>query len=91
VTVRNQDVEVLNKGIRELLKANGLLKGKEFLISHEGVLEGSNKNAAQTYMAGDRIIFKANDKANSRSFSKLAYARGFEGDSERRTGVYSSV
>ncbi|AFC70015.1 conjugal transfer protein TraA [Rickettsia amblyommatis] len=55
ITMRNAEVDSINQGIRELLKAKGLLTGKEYrhYISSE---------KHEDYMAGDRILFKATNK-----------------------------
>ncbi|KJV76634.1 AAA domain protein [Rickettsia hoogstraalii str. RCCE3] len=55
ITMRNVEVDSLNQGFRELLKAKGLLTGKEYrcYISSE---------KHEDYMAGDRILFKSTNK-----------------------------
>ncbi len=55
ITMRNAEVDSINQGIRELLKAKGLLTGKEYrryLPSQQ----------YEDYMAGDRILFKSTNK-----------------------------
>ncbi len=55
ITMRNVEVDSINQGIRELLKAKGLLTGKEYrryLPSQQ----------YEDYMAGDRILFKSTNK-----------------------------
>ncbi len=55
ITMRNVEVDSINQGIRELLKAKGLLTGKEYrhYLSSE---------KHEDYMAGDRILFKSTNK-----------------------------
>lgn len=53
--MRNAEVDSLNQGIRELLKAQGLLTGKEYRC-----YISSKKH--EDYMAGDRILFKTTNK-----------------------------
>ncbi|WP_392506558.1 AAA family ATPase [Rickettsia sp. 2024-CO-Wats] len=55
ITMRNAEVDSINQGIRELLKARGLLTGKEYrrYLSSE---------KHEDYMAGDRILFKSTNK-----------------------------
>lgn len=55
ITIRNAEVESINQGIRELLKAKGLLTGQEYrhYLSSE---------KHEDYMAGDRILFKTTNK-----------------------------
>lgn len=60
ITVRNKDVDALNRGIRELLKANGLLTGQEY--RHSVVSEIMGKKIYEDYMAGERILFKTSNK-----------------------------
>uniref|UniRef100_UPI00050A1063 ATP-dependent DNA helicase n=1 Tax=Rickettsia tamurae TaxID=334545 RepID=UPI00050A1063 len=55
ITMRNVEVDSINQGIRELLKAKGLLTGKEY--RH---YLSSKKH--EDYMAGDRILFKTTNK-----------------------------
>lgn len=55
ITMCNIEVDSINQGIRELLKAKGLLTGKEYrryLPSQQ----------YEDYMAGDRILFKSTNK-----------------------------
>ncbi|MCZ6924021.1 MAG: AAA family ATPase [Rickettsia endosymbiont of Ixodes persulcatus] len=55
ITMCNIEVDSINQGIRELLKAKGLLTGKEYrryLPSQQ----------YEDYMAGDRILFKTTNK-----------------------------
>ncbi|HJD59011.1 MAG TPA: AAA family ATPase, partial [Rickettsia endosymbiont of Ceroptres masudai] len=55
ITIRNTEVDSINQGIRELLKAKGLLTGKEYrhYISLKQYAD---------YMVGDRILFKITNK-----------------------------
>ncbi len=55
ITMRNAEVDSINQGIRELLKARGLLTGKEYrrYLSSE---------KHEDYIAGDRILFKSTNK-----------------------------
>ncbi|KJW03825.1 AAA domain protein [Rickettsia argasii T170-B] len=55
ITMRNVEVDSINQGIRGLLKARGLLAGKEYrhYLSSE---------KHEDYMAGDRILFKTTNK-----------------------------
>ncbi|KJV62566.1 AAA domain protein [Rickettsia amblyommatis str. Ac/Pa] len=55
ITMRNVEVDSINQGIRGLLKARGLLTGKEY--RH---YLSSKKH--EDYMAGDRILFKTTNK-----------------------------
>ncbi len=59
ITVGNQEVDSINQGIRELLKASGLLTGKEYRRS---ILGSKSDKQYEDYMVGDRILFKATDK-----------------------------
>lgn len=53
VTIRNDDVDILNARARICLKKQKILKGNEVIIDNEGRKLG--------YMQGDRIIFKDNN------------------------------
>ncbi|AFC74902.1 AAA family ATPase [Rickettsia parkeri] len=55
ITMRNAEVDSINQGIRELLKAQGFLTGQEYrhYVSSEKY---------EDYMAGDRILFKTTNK-----------------------------
>ena len=55
ITVRNEEVDNLNQEIRNLLKANGTLTGKEYR-RHISAKE------YEDYQVGDRILFKTTDK-----------------------------
>ncbi len=59
ITVGNQEVDSINQGIRELLKASGLLTGKEY---RRFILESKSDKQYEDYMVGDRILFKVTDK-----------------------------
>jgi Ti-type conjugative transfer relaxase TraA len=59
ITVGNQEVDSINQGIRELLKASGLLTGKEY---RRFILGSKSDKQYEDYMVGDRILFKATDK-----------------------------
>ncbi|QWB86753.1 RecBCD enzyme subunit RecD [Rickettsia parkeri] len=55
ITMRNVEVDSINQGTRELLKAKGLLTGQEYrryLPSQQ----------YEDYMVGDRILFKSTNK-----------------------------
>ena len=55
ITLRNEEVDNLNREIRKLLKTDGILTGKEYrrYISAEKY---------EDYQTGDRILFKTTDK-----------------------------
>ncbi|WP_342269538.1 AAA family ATPase [Rickettsia endosymbiont of Orchestes rusci] len=55
ITMRNAEVDSINQGIRELLKAKGLLTGKEYR-------RYASPKKYEDYMAGDRILFKSTNK-----------------------------
>ncbi len=55
ITMRNAEVDSINQGIRELLKAKGLLTGK-------GYRRYLSLKQYEDYMAGDRILFKTTNK-----------------------------
>jgi hypothetical protein len=55
ITIRNQEVDSINQGIRELLKAQGLLTGKEYR-------RYISLKKYEDYMVGDRILFKSTNK-----------------------------
>ncbi|XVN41400.1 MAG: AAA family ATPase [Rickettsia endosymbiont of Argas persicus] len=55
ITMRNVEVDSINQGIRELLKAKGLLTGKEYR-------HYLSSQQYEDYMAGDRILFKSTNK-----------------------------
>ena len=54
IAVKNTDVDALNAGARELLKAKNILSGSEVLITKDG------KNYC--FMKNDRIIFNQSNK-----------------------------
>ncbi|WP_322777403.1 AAA family ATPase, partial [Candidatus Megaera venefica] len=54
IAVRNTDVDALNAGVRELLKAKNILSGSEVLITKDG------KNYC--FMKNDRIVFNQSNK-----------------------------
>ncbi len=79
IAVKNSDVDIINKGARELLKDKGVLSGLEYLISKKSVsFEGEfDDEDAAGFMRGDRIVFKETNKSlniNNRDFGKLTYA-----------------
>ena len=89
IAVKNSDVDIINKGARELLKGRGILNGLEYLISKTEVsfedefankdnIESDNKDeAAACFMRGDRIVFKETNKElgiNNGDFGQLVYA-----------------
>ena len=53
VTIKNDDVDILNARARVCLKKQKILKGNEVIIDNEGRKLG--------YMQGDRIVFKDNN------------------------------
>jgi len=53
VTIKNEDVDILNSRARICLKKQKILKGNEVIIEDEGHKLG--------YMRGDRIVFKDNN------------------------------
>ncbi|WP_410526147.1 AAA family ATPase [Rickettsia endosymbiont of Orchestes rusci] len=55
ITIRNAEVDSINQGIRELLKAKGLLTGQEYRCYLPA-------QQYEDYMAGDRILFKTTNK-----------------------------
>ncbi|WP_341788960.1 AAA family ATPase [Rickettsia endosymbiont of Lasioglossum villosulum] len=55
ITMRNAEVDSINQGIRELLKAKGLLTGQEYRCYIPA-------QQYEDYMAGDRILFKTTIK-----------------------------
>ncbi len=55
ITMRNAEVDSINQGIRELLKAKGLLTGQEYRCYLPA-------QQYEDYMAGDRILFKTTNK-----------------------------
>lgn len=54
LSIANQDVDVLNKGAREILKTQGVIKGPAFEIE--------NKSTCATFAQGDRIVITETDK-----------------------------
>lgn len=54
ISIANKDVDALNSGAREHLKAQGLLQGPEFKIE--------NNNTKGVFSEGDRIVFTKTDK-----------------------------
>jgi len=59
ITVRNKEVDSLNKSIRGVLKASGKLTGEEYRRTVTG---GKSPKQDEDYAIGDRIIFRSTDK-----------------------------
>ena len=55
ISIANIDVDVLNKGARDILKAKGVIKGREFEIE--------NNATRGLFARGDRIVITETDKA----------------------------
>lgn len=60
ITVRNKEVDAINKGIRKLLKEKNVLTGKEYRRTIFD--EESGERISENYMVGDRIVFKTSNK-----------------------------
>ncbi|SPR02251.1 hypothetical protein [Orientia tsutsugamushi] len=57
ITVRNRDVDELNKEIREVLKASGRV-GKE---EYQRITSSREDMKCEDFAIGDRIIFKSTE------------------------------
>ncbi len=87
IAVTNENVNAINNKIRNSLKQQGMLTGKEYLIiGHNQVdiihKQGENteyiaKDLPKCFMSGDRVVFSQSDKAlgiNNGEFGTIVHA-----------------